>query len=193
MRYQMTGPQLRRFLYRIDRNGPTPEYAPDLDGCWLWTAAKTSAGYGETWNGSVIYAHRAAYEHWVEEIGVGMTIDHLCRVRHCVNPSHLEAVSQRTNILRSSGSSALNAAKTHCPQGHPYDETNTYITPSTGSRQCRSCWKTRRPPKGRSKGRPDIDRETVLRLLDQGMSRRGVARHLRTTTPTIRQRLAEGP
>ena len=83
-------------------------------------------------------AHRFAYETFVGPIPEGLTIDHLCRIRHCVNPEHLEAVTDRVNILRGEGISAQHARATHCPQGHPYDLINTYVAPD-GDRDCRDC------------------------------------------------------
>ena len=83
-------------------------------------------------------AHRIAYEKANGPIPAGMQIDHLCRNRACVNPSHLEAVTQRENLLRGTGTPAKNAAKTQCKHGHPFDATNTYVKPN-GSRQCRAC------------------------------------------------------
>lgn len=74
----------------------------------------------------------------------GLVIDHLCRNRGCVNPDHLEAVTQRENILRGEGLAAANARKTHCPKGHPYSGENLYVVPSSGRRQCRICADARR-------------------------------------------------
>jgi hypothetical protein len=68
----------------------------------------------------------------------GLELDHLCRVRGCVNPKHLEPVTHRENLMRGESWSAVNARKTHCPEGHPYDETNTYID-GKGRRRCREC------------------------------------------------------
>ena len=69
--------------------------------CWLWTASKTSAGYGHlSVDGNVIYAHRYSYELTNGMIPKGSVIDHLCRIPACVNPSHLEAVDYRTNVSR---------------------------------------------------------------------------------------------
>lgn len=71
-------------------------------------------------------AHRVAFELWVGEIPPGLVLDHTCRVRHCVAPEHLEAVTQVENVLRSRGLPAIHAAKTHCHRGHAFDEQNTY-------------------------------------------------------------------
>lgn len=110
------------------------------DGCWLWTGHVGQNGYGKfypTWAGGTkgVYAHRFAYELFVGPIAPKLTIDHLCRVRNCVRPAHLEAVTQRENLRRSP---LGHAAKTHCPQGHAYDEANTRINPG-GGRECRAC------------------------------------------------------
>ncbi len=83
-------------------------------------------------------AHRVAYELSVADIPDGLELDHLCRVRHCVNPSHLEPVTPHENWARGQAISILNAQKTHCPQGHAYDEANTYIS-GRGIRGCRAC------------------------------------------------------
>lgn len=109
-------------------------------GCWEWTASKTENGYGHfRLDGRLVLAHRLAYEWLVGPIPVGLTLDHLCRVRHCVRPDHLEPVTNRENILRGeSFSGRACAGKTHCPAGHPYDEANTYLDPR-GWRNCRVC------------------------------------------------------
>lgn len=112
------------------------------DTCWLWTSTTTPNGYGQISRGGrnagMAYAHRVAYELLVGPIPEGLTIDHLCRVRNCVNPAHLEAVDHRTNVLRSESWTAINARKTECPHGHPYDDTNTVIG-TKGERRCRTC------------------------------------------------------
>jgi hypothetical protein len=74
----------------------------------------------------------------VGPIPEGLTIDHLCRVRHCVNPAHLEAVSERVNILRGNGAGARNARKTHCVKGHAFTPDNLYRD-YQGYRRCRRC------------------------------------------------------
>jgi hypothetical protein len=163
------------------------------DTCWLWTAA-TQGGYGVFRVSSTkqVKAHRWAYESLVGPIPEGLTLDHLCRVRNCVNPEHLDPCTTGVNTLRGDSGSARNArkthclnghplegdnlmrdargmrqcricqrervrrwmsehygkgvgkgaaqrAKTHCPQGHPYDQANTYVHPTSGGRLCRTC------------------------------------------------------
>ena len=116
--------------------------------CWLWTGAiNANTGYGafsvklpnNKWNQRG--AHRIAYAHWVGPIPVGLWLDHLCRVRRCVNPKHLEPVTPRENILRGEGSSADRARQTHCLRGHEFTPENTYRP--QGTRQCRECKRER--------------------------------------------------
>lgn len=114
------------------------------NNCWIWTACCTPQGYGQyripgnPSSNSMAYSHRFIYEKIKGSIPEGLQIDHLCRVRHCVNPDHLEAVTSRENTLRGNSFSALNAKKIHCPQGHPYSGSNLYTTPA-GDRRCRTC------------------------------------------------------
>jgi len=109
--------------------------------CWLWTAFIGDGGYGQfSQDGKLQKAHRVAYTLLVGDIPVGLTLDHLCRTRSCVNPNHLEPVTQRENLLRGEGLIGRNARKTHCNQGHPFNEENTYRRPS-GNRDCRQCRK----------------------------------------------------
>lgn len=112
-------------------------YVNQSGDCWLWTGATRKDGYGlVNNNGTMVYAHRAVYELLRGPIGPGLHIDHLCRTRNCVNPSHLDPVEPATNVARGK-SGGNNAAKTHCPRGHAYDETNTFT--SGGSRKCKAC------------------------------------------------------
>jgi hypothetical protein len=114
----------------------------DADGCWRWIAANNGVGYGHMYyEGAMRYSHRLAYEALIGPIPEGHDLDHLCRTRCCVNPAHLEAVTRRENLLRGEGLTARNAAATSCPQGHPYDEDNTYVY--DGRRQCRTCRRLR--------------------------------------------------
>lgn len=109
-------------------------------GCWLWTGQVDAAGYGR-WGARTTgsrLAHRRVYELVVGRIPVGLVLDHLCRVRHCVNPEHLEPVTQRENLRRGNGWAGLQARKTHCPSGHPYEGDNLLVD-GRGHRQCREC------------------------------------------------------
>jgi hypothetical protein len=112
-------------------------------GCLLWTGYCNPEGYGRVWVGRPIrrldYAHRLMYQLFAGSIPDGMQLDHLCRNPQCASPAHLEVVTHRENLLRGTGYSARNAAKTHCPSGHAYDAANTYFRPGTGHRLCREC------------------------------------------------------
>ena len=109
--------------------------------CWLWVGAKDSYGYGHFRPGgrqATKKAHRWAYETLIGPIPPGLELDHLCRVRACVNPTHLEAVTQRENLLRSPlVVTTRNHRATYCKRGHEFSEVNTYITKQ--GRRCRIC------------------------------------------------------
>lgn len=126
------------------------------NGCWRWPGAKTE-GYGRIcWkqDGVKVWwlVHRAMYEAMVGPIPDGLHLDHICHDpescsptvakdcphRACCNPSHLEPVTIRENLLRGGGAAARRRAVTHCPKGHAYDEANT-ITSKRGQRSCKTC------------------------------------------------------
>lgn len=127
-----TPSSLDRFMSKVDRSGPGE--------CWIWTGAKSNAGYGTV---RIDYqqmpAHRAAYELLVGPVPDGLELDHLCVNPPCVNPAHLDPVTHAENMRRGPTNVAgRNAAKTECPQGHPYDDENTLIR-ANGNRVCRTC------------------------------------------------------
>lgn len=119
------------------------------DTCWLWRASLSHNGYGAfQYDGRPRPAHRYSYELLVGPIPEGLEIDHLCRVRHCVNPDHLEAVTHLENVRRGVYAempvlTRINAEKTHCKRGHPLSGDNLIVRENARSgkirRQCRTC------------------------------------------------------
>jgi len=130
-------PALLRFL---------PQTRFTADGCIEWTGFIDRYGYGQfrpaggRASGKV-GAHRWSYEHFVGPIPKGLQLDHLCRNRACVNPSHLEPVTPRENVMRGEGPASVNARKTRCDKGHPLTGENVGIHGTTGNRYCRACRK----------------------------------------------------
>lgn len=113
--------------------------AKQESGCWLWTGGKARGGYGKfRFANRTGLAHRFSYEQFIGPIPSGMQLDHLCRNRACCNPTHLEPVTGRENLLRGDTFQARNAAKTRCPAGHEYTPNNTYRYPD-GRRRCIAC------------------------------------------------------
>ncbi len=127
-------------------------------GCWIWTGTLDRGGYGKTkHDGKFASVHRLGYRLSVGPIPDGLTLDHLCRTRACWNPEHLEPVTQQVNLHRGNGWPGRNVRATHCPKGHPYDETNTrwrYRPDKSRSpmRDCHQCHRAQaRAPKQRQR------------------------------------------
>lgn len=115
----------------------------DAEGdCWEWTAGKDPRGYGRTGNA---LAHRLVYQALVGPIPDGLTLDHLCRNTGCVNPDHLEPVTQAENNRRDGTIRRANErkrAQARCQQGHEFTPDNTYLR-ANGSRRCLTCHRNR--------------------------------------------------
>lgn len=130
--------QLDAFWSQVDASGD----------CWVWMSGRTGAGYGMYYLGEKrrAYAHRYAWQVLVGPIPDGLTIDHLCRNRACVNPDHLEPVTHRENMRRAPWATRLARAAwsgqrqaiTHCPVGHPYEGANLLFD-KRGYHRCREC------------------------------------------------------
>lgn len=117
-----------------------------VESCWIWTACtETRDGYGRfRCNGKSRYAHRVAYELFKKTIPEGLTVDHRCRNRACVNPKHLRLLTRENNVLAGTSFSARNRLKTHCPQGHEFDLVRTRPDGKRQFRTCRRCERRRR-------------------------------------------------
>lgn len=135
-RFQVGDVRLHKLFWRSVR-------ANETTGCWEWQRTIDRDGYAMY--GSSLQptrmAHRLAYLSLVGPIPEGLHLDHLCRVRNCVNPAHLEPVTTYENSRRGNSWLWLRA-RTHCPKGHPYDQENTSIN-SYGWRRCRACTKAK--------------------------------------------------
>lgn len=131
--------------YRRNRPRPIAErfwekvLPANVDACWIWQSTLTEDGYGRFYlrPGRKVMAHRHSWESFFGPIPDGLFLDHLCRQRRCVNPYHLDVVTNLVNAQR--GKAGINfSARTHCSRGHEYNEENTYYKPS-GKRICRAC------------------------------------------------------
>lgn len=115
-------------------------------GCWIWTRYCRPDGYGEIVDlrGRKRLLHRLFYEHYRGPIPRGLTLDHLCRVRCCVNPHHLEPVTIGENVLRGESTSAKHRRKTHCINGHELQGDNLIrVRTRPRTRICKICKQTR--------------------------------------------------
>ena len=108
--------------------------------CWIWLGYLNEAGYGRYGNE---YAHRVSYERHREPIPPLMQPDHLCRVLACINPSHLEVVTQAVNLARGDSPGAIAVRTNRCMRDHEYTPDNTYIRPDGKGRHCRTCMRMR--------------------------------------------------
>lgn len=134
MRKSRWAPAEERFWAKVVQND---------EGCWEWQGYIAQNGYGRfQWEGRESYPHRFAHERFVGQIPEGFDIDHLCRNRRCVNPTHLEAVPRIVNAQRGEHPNVVQGRLGHCRRGHPYNEKNTYIY--RNMRQCRRCKQERR-------------------------------------------------
>lgn len=125
------------------------------DGCWLWNSVTDRYGYGqfhlygEDNKRRTIGAHRASYQLFVGPIPIGLEVHHLCCVRRCVNPDHLQLLGRKdharvtpVNPVSVEKINAFHLSKTHCPSGHEYTEENTFYSSHNG-RRCRACHRNR--------------------------------------------------
>jgi len=177
----------KRFWNKVRANAAT--------GCWEWSGARIGDGYGSIRvTGRSVLTHRFAYETLVASIPPGLQLDHLCRIRSCCFPGHLEPVTPQINCLRGQGPSADHARQTHCVRGHE-------LAPNpqrAGWRSCPTCKKMRRVDeklKRQSNPKPPkwvslIATETLSLLSDDWQSTSSMfARTANVTKATFSQRL----
>ena len=131
---------------------PTPaserfhgKYRVMESGCWEWTGSISTQGYGRiSENNRPLYAHRVSYEMHKGPIPDGLVVDHICRVRSCVNPDHLQAITNSENLLSGTAPTVLLHWLKRCKQGHDMtDPRNVYVRPDNGRRACHECIRQR--------------------------------------------------
>ena len=113
------------------------DYIVDDNDCWIWQLGIKGGGYGQKWDKErkkCVSAHKWYYEQLLGPVPTGMDLDHLCRVRRCVNPDHLEPVSRKENLRR-----GPRVSGDHCKRGHLRTEKSTIVS-KTGSKRCRICY-----------------------------------------------------
>lgn len=126
-----------RFWSKVDKRGQ--------EECWPWHGTIANNGYGHFWvGGKAVGAHRFSYELLTAPIPPGLTLDHLCRNRRCVNPAHLEPCGSGENVLRGAGRTAQHARQTHCVNGHPLGGENLYLYVRRNGRTTRVCRQCKR-------------------------------------------------
>ncbi|HET6917593.1 MAG TPA: HNH endonuclease signature motif containing protein [Acidimicrobiales bacterium] len=136
--------------------------------CWVYRGRLNTQGYGDATSAKAerrVLVHRFVYELLRGPIPNGLDLDHLCRVRACCNPDHLEPVTHRVNMLRGEAPTSINARKTHCDYGHPLSGDNLNLVPN--GRQCRTCTRRlraeRRTREGAEDRRRDAERARAYR------------------------------
>ena len=147
LRKDIVSPTIPRIICDQPHGGLTPKERLLLNSkrvgdCWEWQLATTPDGYGKAQiNGRSWLAHRASYTLFKGTIPLGLTIDHLCQNVRCINPAHLEAVTDTTNKRRSP-----KVAKEYCERGHRRTPENIYVCPR-GWKTCKICRAELRPRK----------------------------------------------
>lgn len=129
----------------LNKNGPISEFNPKLGSCWIWLGKTNPNGYGP---------YRRLYESINGPIKPGLELDHLCRVRRCMNPVHLEPVTRKENQKRGFSPYAIKSKQTYCVNGHEFSPENTYFRKDRpGTRECIKCSRLRNMLRGRENRR----------------------------------------
>lgn len=114
-------------------------YIVHESGCWLWQHSVSARGYGKFWYPGGATAHKFSYLLHIGPVPKDLVLDHICRVRHCVNPKHLRPITAAMNILIGEGMGAKHARQTHCLRGHPFSIENTHIITKKSGKKTRVC------------------------------------------------------